>query len=409
LVVWISATALLAVGFEGPLLSAKADLVRGTNVQLPTICDRPDDSVLRDSPTAEGGYPQAAEWIAGDVGQQEVSRLNAALERYDGSLVGATRDHSAQEIIVVVDSQAPSADVDRLLAEIASLQLKRKVAVRSSCRPKRELQQVERDLAEMAKQTNGLAFSTDAAAGVVTAVVGTEVDKATLEARFGSRVRVGVAGGVAVFAGNRFNDSSPHYGDTAISPGFVAPTCTSNFSYTSNVYGTRTTASADHCGSSAWWSSSNHVGDTVFTSFSQDVQMIYAAGQNYTNKIYVDPCSPCVRTVVGKASPGVNELVCVGGQVSLAQCGIEVISTNATYCPPGYACTYNMLQTFALQNEYATFGDSGGIVYQRSGASNALAVGMIRGGAWVFGGLSAFHVKVSTIESTISATLATSP
>jgi hypothetical protein len=262
----------------------------------------------------------------------------------------------------------------------------------------------------MALTLSGVAYSINPLAGVVDVIVTREIDRSQVEKSFGEKVAVAVAKDLALFSGGRYGDASPHYGDAAISPGWVPPTCTSNFSFRSNVYGTRVTASAGHCGWAYWWSGPNYLGDTVFNSASPDVQMIYGSGQSYTNQIYVDPCSPCTRTVIGKASPGVNEYVCVGGSVTLAQCGIEVINTNATFCPgTGEPCTYNMIQTFKLLNEYAGPGDSGGIVYQRSGASNALAVGMIRGGGWVFGGLTVFHTKVSTIEATLNVTLVTSP
>ena len=135
------------------------------------------------------------------------------------------------------------------------------------------------------------------------------------------------------------------------------------------------------------------------------MEMVYAAGQTYTNRIYTDPGSPTSRTVVGKVNPGTNDYVCSSGSFTLAKCGGDIINTNESLCDSS-GCTTNLTQTFNFDS-FCQGGDSGGPWYQRSGSSNALAAGLHVGGWEAFGGKSCVFHKISTVESTLQATLLT--
>lgn len=70
-----------------------------------------------------------------------------------------------------------------------------------------------------------------------------------------------------------------------------------------------------------------------------------------------------------------------------------------------------LTQVFRLGNpEIAEPGDSGGVVYQRSGSSGALASGLIvAGGGPIYGGYTEWHHTIPQIESEFGVTLLTSP
>jgi hypothetical protein len=103
---------------SSPAVGATGSAARSATDVIPTICQASDDSILRDSATTNEGYAEAAEWIAGDIGQREVKRLNTLLKGFGELVVGAGRDHLTQAIIVVVDAAAEPDEVKRLDAAL---------------------------------------------------------------------------------------------------------------------------------------------------------------------------------------------------------------------------------------------------------------------------------------------------
>ena len=146
--------------------------------------------------------------------------------------------------------------------------------------------------------------------------------------------------------------------------------------------------------------------------------MLYTAGQAYTNRIHTTPGSPTTRTVIGKHDLTLNEYACAGGQTTLAQCGTIVNSTNYFQCYLG-GC-YSFIQLFlptAPGNPPCNHGDSGGVVYQRSGSTGAIANGMINAGTvdtngnplYGFGGYDCWSTRISAVEAAMAGTVKTSP
>jgi hypothetical protein len=362
------------------------------------ICAAPDD-------------PAAGAWTAQPATQDDLAAVGAVAASSPVGVLGTIADDQAQTLIVVADSAAPPDAVADLADDVAAAADGSAVEVRTSCRPLDDLEAAQSELAQLHDGPlagAAYAYQIDPAAGTVAVYADDDATAAALSARFGDEVAVQVAE-LDRTSGGRTADASPHYGDARITSG--STTCSSNFSFRSNVYGTRVTATAGHCFGSAWSSGGNLVGNVVLQSVpNPDIEMLYASGQNQTNVIYTDPCSPCTRTVTAKHDPGVNELVCVGGAVTLADCGATVISTNATFCDP-LGCTYGLSQAFLLgSTQLCAAGDSGGVVYQRDGSSAATANGLIVASVGPgFGGWGCYYHRISTVEATLNATLLTSP
>ena len=205
-------------------------------------------------------------------------------------------------------------------------------------------------------------------------------------------------------SGGRTNDASPHYGDARI----TSHGCSANFSYTNNGYGFREQVTAGHCGSSGtYFSGANSLGPILTHNDVPDLNQYADLNQNYTNRIYVDPCCPSERNVIGKVNPGVGAFVCVGGSYSLSQCGASITSNPASWCVGGF-CQSGGIRGQLTGVVIAQGGDSGGIVYQRSGDTNAIAAGMINAGVQA-GGDYFFGHTIAQIEATYALTLLTVP
>jgi hypothetical protein len=369
------------------------------DASLAPICEAPADS------------PAAGDWVADPRTQADLTAVDQAAQAASAEVVGLIADDQAQSLTVVADAAAPADQVAELQARVEAAAGGTDVEVRLSCRPLDQLQAVQADLASLhqgALEGASYAYEIDPATGTVAVYADDAATAKAINATFGDQVSVTVAG-LDRTSGGRTSDASPHYGDARISSGGV--TCSSNFSFRNNVFGTRVTATAGHCGGGSWYSGGNLVGSVVYQSVpNPDIEMLYASGQNQTNVIYTDPCSPCTRTVTSKHDPGVNELVCVGGAISLADCGATVMSTNATFCDT-WGCTYGLTHAFLLgTTQLCSSGDSGGVVYQREGSSEATANGLIVASVGPgFGGWGCYFHRITQVEATINSTLLTSP
>lgn len=235
--------------------------------------------------------------------------------------------------------------------------------------------------------------------------------------RFGEAIRVAeVPDGFGTLSGARDADYSPHYGDAKIwMPGWDPDEqyCSSNFTFVSNVWGVRVQATAGHCTLALgddFVSSWNSYGEVTYRDNNPDLAGLYLASQTYTNVIWTTPCCPSTRNVIGDVTPPIGDSICVGGATTLAQCGIAVANYTGSYCDNGY-CASQLLTTCSPV-VHGLPGDSGGVAYQRSGSSNALAVGMILWGQWAnvpWCGTATMIRPIPAIENQLNATLLTSP
>jgi hypothetical protein len=363
------------------------------------MCEAPADS------------PAAGDWVADPQTQADLTAVDQAAQAASADVVGLIADDEAQTLTVVADAAAPAQEVADLQERVEAAAGPTEVEVRLSCRPLDQLEAVQEDLSSLhdgALEGASYAYEVDPATGTVAVYADDAATAQAIGASFGDQVSVTVAE-LDRTSGGRTSDASPHYGDARITSGGV--TCSSNFAFRNNVFGTRVTATAGHCGGSSWYSGGNLVGNVVYQSLpNPDIEMLYASGQNQTNVIYTDPCSPCTRTVTSKHDPGVSELVCVGGAITLADCGGTVMSTNATFCDT-YGCTYGLTHAFMLGNtQLCSSGDSGGVVYQRDGSSEATANGLIVASVGPgFGGWGCYFHRISQVEAAINSTLLTSP
>ncbi|WP_154675235.1 S1 family peptidase [Parafrankia elaeagni] len=399
--------ALVAAAIPGFLSITPAGAQTQAIPDAPKICSAPDRSALAASPITAEGHRQIEDWLANPEGQAAARSVNEEVRNLGRTVLGVSADHNSQRIIVVLDSA--ESDTQRAAAtdRLANSSFSSKIDIRTSCRPGTELFSVLTTLGSSKSWSDAKAtysFGLEPSTSTVRVVTSSDEHARALKELFGDLVEVEMSPSIGRHS--RLADASPHYGAARISSSGAS--CTSNFTYTSNVYGTRFVATAGHCFSSgaAVTSGGNFVGNVVFRSFpNPDAEMIYAAGQTYTNRVYSDPGEPTSRVVTGKVNPGVNEYICSDGSYTLAKCGAQIINTNEQLCDSA-GCTTNLTQTFNFDS-FCQHGDSGGPWYQRSGSSNALASGMHVGGWAAYGGISCVLHKISTIESILQATLLT--
>ncbi|EFC81411.1 hypothetical protein [Parafrankia sp. EUN1f] len=406
------AFALLGSGSGG---AATAD--PGSRVGDP-LCARPDNSALVGSPRLGAGYLKGEEWLAGEKGQEAVRALNSRLGREGARVLGAVPDHDRKRILVVIDSGGTSRDyMARLEADLARVAPAIHPQVRASCHPRGPLDEaVKRLVANTLGIRGSYGFTIDAATATIDLVTASPPEPARVRRALGDTTRVR-QGRTAPFQGARTGDSSPHFGDAAIET--PAGGCSSNFSYVRNTDGTPVAATAGHCGEGTWNSGANIVGTVVRNGLpAADAELLYAAGQSYTNTIHVTPGFPAVRTVVGKHDLTLNEYACLGGRTTLSDCGAWVSSTTYYQCYLEGCWNFIRLFRFSLPGDpICDHGDSGGVVYQKSGASSAIANGMINAGTvdlfgnplYLFGGYDCWTTRISAIESALDVTLRTTP
>lgn len=395
-----------------------SSLVEVPTESAPLICHNPLYSQPAEAgPTTAEGHPISQDWLGNPTARARLTDLDRTVSNLT-VVAGVIPDNQAQTMIVVVENGTGNASVDEVRTTIDKLDLPFDTDIRSSCRPTDNLAAIQSEISSLATtELSDASFSSfiDVAEGVVRVITNESAVEESLARRFGDQVRVDlVDGGLRLLAGDRNADYSPHYGDAKIwQPGWdpsQGEFCSSNFTYVSNVYGVRVQATAAHCTTAVgnvFVSGFNYYGDVAYRSTSQDLAGLYRATETYTNRIWTTPCCPSTRNVVGKVVPPVGDFVCVGGARTLAQCGIQVVNHGASYCSGGI-CASNLMQVCSTIY-HADVGDSGGIVYQRSGSSNALAAGMILGGVGYYCGSVTYVQTIPQIESLLQATLLTSP
>jgi hypothetical protein len=215
-----------------------------------------------------------------------------------------------------------------------------------------------------------------AAADALAKVLG---DRAVIE--LGSVARAG-----------RLNDGEPHYGGSGVRKGsnssLSSNQCTSGFTVKRKSDGRRGETTAGHCFSNgdAIYSANQFAGTlwgegTVDNPYpSIDVAGILSTSETYANIIHVEPCSPCIRTVISKGATGTGSAICLSGMVTTAICSVIVLSTEAALCDAA-GCTFALVEASRNGDTVVRAGDSGGPAYIRSGSSSAIAIGTIVGGA----------------------------
>lgn len=382
------------------------DRVDLTRMREP-LCGLPDTGSLRASAKATPhGYWDYQGWIASPPAQQSVDRVWKLTEGHPG-FIGLAVDHVGQELTVIIDPEREDA-VGDIINSLNDQDLQLSVAVRSICNPRLELEQVKSAITG-ADEYRSATYSIwlDPGSGSVHVLTDSERMVEEIARQYGRLVDVEYAPRSSRLGGGRLGDSIPHFGDAHIGSG--GHECSSNMSFV-HPYLYRVTVTAGHCGSGTWYSWTSLVGSTSSLSHPDpDLQTIWALYHDYTNTIYTDPCCPSTRSIIGKANPGPGAFVCVGGSITLSQCGIEILNTNVSFCDSS-GCTNGLTQTYRSgTSAYMDGGDSGGVVYQRSGSSNALGVGLIVGHVWGYGGQIGYFHTVNQIEAHFGITLLTSP
>ncbi len=134
-----------------------------------------------------------------------------------------------------------------------------------------------------------------------------------------------------------------------------------------------------------WHSGGNDYGDhsLLAANFpSTDIALMVAPpGQTYTNVIYTGPSSPTERTVVGQRNAGLNEVICMSGQVSGARCNHWVVIPGAQhsyFVPSMWGPTSSIDVSWTALNDLSCReGDSGSPFYDRPGTTTARIMGLL--------------------------------
>ncbi|WP_144121489.1 hypothetical protein [Catellatospora sichuanensis] len=213
----------------------------------------------------------------------------------------------------------------------------------------------------------------------------------------------------------RLNDGEAHFGGAGVRVNSGATnTCTTAFvarrkSVTGDTAVYSGGISAGHCfgngqniySSTQYWGTGSRKKDYP----AYDMLFVGSAAETYDNVIHTDPCCPTQRNITAKRNPLVGDVVCLSGMVTKATCGVTVIGLNAMICD-AEGCTGGLMEGGRNGDIIVRTGDSGGPVYIRSGASNAIALGMIVGCTSGCRGVVA--EQLTNIESHLNATILTS-
>jgi hypothetical protein len=183
-------------------------------------------------------------------------------------------------------------------------------------------------------------------------------------------------------ATGRINDTPPFYDGDQIFHG--DDYCTGGFNMVGNVSGNDFMYTAGHCGDGDWQTAAANIGDTstnyLSTTSGNDFQSIYLAGGGLPIVWTASGLAP----VTGQVLPAVGSAITFDGSVTGEVRGNTIKAINLTvddiYDPLSgqtYVATYQVQATNPDGYEICEGGDSGGPVYQHTGGTNVLAVGII--------------------------------
>lgn len=104
--------------------------------------------------------------------------------------------------------------------------------------------------------------------------------------------------------------------------------------------------------------------------------LINGPNQNYDDDIYHNPLRDVHDPVDvdGGRDADIGDYICASGQVTLAECGIEVTSLNAKLCLAGQECIPVLMESKKIGNVICQGGDSGMPMY--NDPPNVLAHGI---------------------------------
>ncbi len=341
-------------------------------------------------PATAGGHLASEDWIASESAQRDLRSIHEVEDTHSDALLGLAIDHNAKRVVAVLDPSVSTSQTASVVDAFNAVDSQLPVEVVLGCNSRATLAATEsalHDDAVSGRNAGSTAFMIDAASGKVQVMVDESSDAATIEARYGAAVDVEVVPSLSLLSGSRNADSSPHYGDARV--GQTSQDCSSNFTYI-NIYGVRHGLTAAHCvtGDGVSVESGPYNYGTTFgyrRGGGYDYVALYDAAEDYASTIHTTPGAPTTRPVRGKVTTSVGSYACFGGSFSLAQCGAEVYNANGQVCGDGYCVNGQWARRPASQSWICQPGDSGGVVYQRSG-SNALAAGLITAGVVDSGG-----------------------
>ncbi len=344
-------------------------------------CGLPNQTALdAASETKADGEKEYQSWLAHDEVQAALANLWELEDRLGNQVIGLAIDHINEQMVLVVDPDLPTEDRAKIDSAAAGLDVPFQVATKSGCNSKRALDDVVQALTgDRNGRYAGLVYSFGVNTETAQVQISTQDPQlaAVLQKRFGNLVAIDdEAAAPTPLSGGRLSDASPHYGDARLDMG-----CTSNIPMVGG-YGVRASMTAAHCGGNGttFKSGGNLIGYGISANdTSADYVMIYHGSQTYNKTFYTDPGSPATRSVSGKVNVGVGSMVCAGGSYSLADCGAEVWQATSWNTPNGVTIVWGARRS-ASEEWICEPGDSGGVVYQRSGTSGSLIAGLITGG-----------------------------
>jgi hypothetical protein len=160
----------------------------------------------------------------------------------------------------------------------------------------------------------------------------------------------------------------------------IVPAADSGFKVRRNSDSKVGVSTAGHCRTITGWSGNLYSGTNLLGQFYNWLHnggdWGFISDSTYSNIIYTDPCSPCIRSVTGTVTTFVGESVCASGVQTSARCSLVVQSLLVTLCGGG-GCADDIWAKRTALGIVCQQGDSGGPVFVPSGANSASARGHI--------------------------------
>jgi hypothetical protein len=388
-----------------------------------------DEKIARGN-LLESGHYDFESWLVNPAAQAELTRFHEIVDDFKEVTLGTTFDHHLARMMVIVDPDAAPEMREDLIQALADGDVNLPIRVQPGCTSLARVKEAGAKLETGAWRQNarGSRYSTsfDVARGKWVVVFDPQSDDGSSEVR-GDRLLpsaevLDVANALLanyedaidvhydeVARESRSADASPHRGGAAIRPEHEkSNTCTAGFILGSG--GKRSAVTAGHCFRNILADLLNvdaksgnlHYGyiNGAPEYPKYDMVRIFPetiAGEYFSPVIHTGPSAPITRTQKGKSDLKIGQAYCISGAVTGAICGLTVKELDATLCEDPFGCTRNLSAGSRADNKkVSTFGDSGGPVYSRVGATGAKIHGMHLGSK--YGSRTSIFHKVSTIE-----------
>jgi hypothetical protein len=362
------------------------------------------------SETPDGHLAYEA-WLATDGAQAAVEAIGARLDttfgevdddttiagRLAAGLIGTAIDETTHQAVVVVDfAVADEQSLDTALQDDVANALQGQtgfgVRVAASCFSSSALTSALSALnaetwhPDAAQAAYGFYLSAHGSVFHVNFQRHSSVVALALESALGGLVSIDYQSFSLDYG--RQSDASPHWGGAGVAwqHGDYVDFCTAGFSVTFDD-GRRGSVTAGHCfprgallkSKDLFYEYGIVTDPYLYAHF--DMARLTKSGQSYANVIYTDPILPSYgyRYVTGKRPTKVGNLVCNSGWVTLAKCGMKVITISYVWRrpPPGLGGdTYPVILAERAGRVNSKRGDSGMPVFTRPNATDAFIRGL---------------------------------